>query len=335
MAHGHVPLLEPIVTYPDGETAEAPLSAPPRLDWQTDRRGDNAYLAGLLVNPDTRIITIVGDRIVIRSNHHRTAARLAEFRCDTIPGGSPQLDDLLFLGLRADAGQAVFALALTPEEAQRRDPDGAHLAPAVDLRSLALQGVLTAGDLTITTTAVALANWHSGVRHCGHCGARTLVLDGGWKRVCAVCEREQFPRTDPVVIMLVTAGDACVLGRQQKFSEGMYSALAGFIEPGETIEAAVARETREEIGLDVRAVHYAASQPWPFPHSLMIGCIADTDRRPLAVDRSELDDARWFSREEVRRMIRGEHEGGLFLPGPFAIAHWLVCRFAGDDGRKA
>lgn len=315
-----------------GET-DTPLTLVPGLDRQCERRGDEAYLTGLLVDHDTQIIAMVGDKIVIRSNPERTAARLAVFQHDTFPGGSPELNDLQFLGVREDAGNAVLALALTPEEALRRDGEGTHFAPAVDLRSLALQGVLPTTDLAIASTAAALANWHSGARFCGHCGAATRARAGGWKRTCDGCEREQFPRTDPVVIMLVSAGDACVLGRQQRFPDGMYSALAGFVEPGESIEAAVARETREEIGLDVTAVHYAASQPWPFPHSLMIGCIAEADQKPLTVDRSELDDARWFSKAEVRRMISGEHEGGLIVPGRFAIAHALVRRFADGAGR--
>lgn len=309
--------------------ADVPALSPrPALDRQSERRGDRAYLAGLAASPETQIIVIAGNKVVIRSNPERMAIRLAVFRRETLPGGAPAPGDLMFLGVREDGGPAVFVLLLTPEETQRRDPDGGHLAPAVDLRSLALQGA-SAGDLAIATTAVALANWHSGARFCGRCGAATSSVDGGWKRVCASCETAQFPRTDPVVVMLVAAGDFCVLGRQQRFPDGMYSALAGFIEPGETIEAAVVRETREEIGVDVTAVHYAASQAWPFPHSLMIGCIAEANQQPLVVDTSELEAARWFSRAEVRQMISSSHEGGLFVPGPFAVAHWLVRRFAG------
>jgi NAD+ diphosphatase len=150
---------------------------------------------------------------------------------------------------------------------------------------------------------------------------------GGWKRVCRNCRREEFPRTDPVVIMLVTDGSRCVLGRERHFAERMYSALAGFVEPGEDIEHAVRRETKEEVGLEIGAVRFALSQPWPFPHSLMIGCMAKAEPHPLVVSTAELEAARWFSRGEVQQMLAGEHPEGLSLPGPHAIAHALVNRW--------
>jgi NAD+ diphosphatase len=143
-----------------------------------------------------------------------------------------------------------------------------------------------------------------------------------------VCKAIHFPRTDPVVIMLAVDGDACLLGRQPRFPKGMYSALAGFVEPGETIEAAVRREVREEAGVVCRAVQYFASQPWPFPASLMIGSFAQAESRALEVDRVELEDARWFSRDEAIALVEGRHPDGLLAPAPMAIAHHLLKRWA-------
>ncbi len=150
----------------------------------------------------------------------------------------------------------------------------------------------------------------------------------GWRRDCPVCKATHFPRTDPVVIMLAVDGEACLLGRQPRFPKGMYSALAGFLEPGETIEAAVRREIREEAGVVCGAVQYFASQPWPFPASLMIGCFAEAEGRRIEVDRVELEDARWFGRDEAVALIEGRHPDGLTAPMPMAIAHHLLKRWA-------
>ena len=139
---------------------------------------------------------------------------------------------------------------------------------------------------------------------------------------------QHFPRTDPVVIMLAVDGDDCLLGRQPRFPKGMYSALAGFVEPGETIEAAVRREILEEAGVACGAVRYFASQPWPFPSSLMIGCFAEARSRAIAIDRTELEDARWFSREETLALLEKRHPDGLAAPIPMAIAHHLMKRWA-------
>jgi NAD+ diphosphatase len=154
------------------------------------------------------------------------------------------------------------------------------------------------------------------------------MKSGGWKRFCTSCEAEHFPRTDPVAIMMAVKGDKCVLGRQSRFPPGMYSCLAGFIEPGETIENAVRRELFEEAGVKTGAVRYLASQPWPFPGSMMIGCIAEALDDALVIDGEELEDARWFSRDEVISMIKGEHPDGLLAPQPIAIANAIMRAWA-------
>lgn len=307
------------------------LTAMSALDRMSARRGDARYLAERLAAQETRIIVLVGEKPVIRSNPERTAASLALFAPDALLTSDADNQALMFLGVRPETGVAIFALVLAPDDALRHDPEGRILAPAVDVRSLAMQGVLTSDELALAATAVALAHWHAETRYCGRCGHATRMLEGGWKRDCAACGHAQFPRTDPVVIMLPTAGDHCVLARQPQFPDGMMSAIAGFLEPGESIESAVARETAEEIGLTVTRVRYVQSQPWPFPHSLMIGAIAHVPYAPLTIDTAELAEARWLDRAEARKIIEGAHPHGLWAPRGHAIAHWLLRRFV-DDG---
>lgn len=294
-------------------------------------RRDEAYLEELLASPQARIFAMVGNKAVIRSSADRSHATLAVFGRDTCPASPPHLSDLMFLGIDTKTNKAIFVRIFAPDEAVMIDPEGNLLTPAIDLRSLATQGVLEAGELAMAATAAALANWHDSARYCGRCGQRTTPRDGGWQRHCSGCNHTLFPRTDPVTIMLITADDQCVLARKSEFPDGMVSALAGFLEPGETIEAAVLRETEEEIGIRARGVRYLASQPWPFPHSLMIGCIATADCTPLTIDTDELESALWVSRAEVRQMLANEHPQSLWVPGPYAIARTLIAHFVGED----
>jgi NAD+ diphosphatase len=179
-----------------------------------------------------------------------------------------------------------------------------------------------------------MLHWHARHRFCANCGAPTAVVQGGWRRDCAACAAEHFPRTDPVVIMLATADDQCLLGRSRRFVPHMWSCLAGFVEPGETIEQAVRRETQEEAGITCGRVSYFASQPWPFPMSLMIGCHAEALDRDIAIDPNELEDARWFSRDEIAAMLMRRHPDGLTTPPPIAIAHHIIRAWieAGEPG---
>jgi NAD+ diphosphatase len=172
--------------------------------------------------------------------------------------------------------------------------------------------------------AKSMVSWHQRHGFCANCGTRTAMKEGGWKRECPSCKAEHFPRTDPVVIMLVTHGDRILLGRQKQFMPGMYSCLAGFVEAAETIEDAVRREIFEESGIRCTDVTYYMTQPWPYPSSLMIGCTARATTEDIVVDRVELEDARWFNRAEVALMHKREHPDGLFAAHPFAIAHHLI-----------
>lgn len=188
-------------------------------------------------------------------------------------------------------------------------------------------GSLAPGDAPIFAAALSLGGWHGRHRFCANCAHPTDIVRGGWSRSCPQCGAEHYPRVDPVVIMLAEHDGSVLLGRQPQYPPGRYSALAGFVEVGETIEDAVARELHEEAGIRVGAVSYVASQPWPFPSSLMIGCTATAIDSRITIDRTELDDARWFSRDEVASAL-ADREGGPFKPPPrFAVARTLMERW--------
>jgi len=191
-------------------------------------------------------------------------------------------------------------------------------------------GALAEDEAPLFAAALSLAWWHSRHLFCANCGASTEIERGGWSRRCTECSAQHFPRVDPVVIMLAEHDGRLLLGRQPQYPPGRYSALAGFLEPGESIEAAVARELHEEAGIRVTDVAYVASQPWPFPSSLMIGCHARAVGDELTIDRTELDDARWFTREEVAAALKGDPDAAFQPPPRFAIArtlldHWLAA----------
>jgi NAD+ diphosphatase len=189
---------------------------------------------------------------------------------------------------------------------------------------------LSSAAAPVFAAALSLGGWHKRHRFCANCGAKTQIVRGGWSRSCPACGAEHYPRVDPVVIMLAECEGALLLGRQPQYPPGRYSALAGFVEAGETIEDAVSRELQEEAGIEISEVRYVASQPWPFPSSLMIGCWAHALGRDLTIDTAELDDARWFSREDVASALSNP-DGAPFQPPPrFAIArtlleHWLTA----------
>lgn len=229
----------------------------------------------------------------------------------------------IFLGLRD--GAAVFGMGISPAAAE--DLLGRPDVGVENLRAVAARGTVAARELSTIAMAKSLVGWHQRHGFCANCGVRTKMVEGGWKRGCPSCKAEHFPRTDPVVIMLVTAGDTCLLGRQAQFPPTMWSCLAGFVEAAETIEQAVAREIFEEAGVRCEDVRYYMTQPWPYPSSLMIGCIARATTTDIVVDRSELEDARWFSRDEVALMLAGTHPQGQTGPHAVAIAHHLLAQW--------
>jgi NAD+ diphosphatase len=300
------------------------------------RREDPVEVARLRAREDARTLLIAREMPILRNGETGLDPLLPMREIEALGGAQVEA----FLGLAPDGAPIFIALLLDEAVEQRADTSDGFLdrrilvAPGredlklVDLRSIAAGGLVPQDQGAMLAAAKALMNWHTRHRFCSNCGAPTEVAVAGWRRDCPVCKAIHFPRTDPVVIMLAVDGDACLLGRQPRFPKGMYSALAGFVEPGETIEAAVRREVLEEAGVACRAVQYFASQPWPFPASLMIGSFAQAESRSLEVDRVELEDARWFSRDEAMALVEGRHPDGLLAPAKMAIAHHLLKRWA-------
>ena len=208
---------------------------------------------------------------------------------------------------------------------------------AFDLAGLAAFGglreavpSLSREEAGIAAQARSLLDWHRRHPYCAVCGSKTEVRNGGSSRRCPACKAEHFARVDPVSIVVVTHGDHCLLGRSGRFAGNLYSALAGFIEPGESIEEATRREVKEEAGIEVGAVRYVASQPWPFPSSLMIGCLAEALSDGITLDKEELADARWFHRTIIKGVLEGT-EDEIALPQPLAIARHLITTWAYSD----
>jgi NAD+ diphosphatase len=265
------------------------------LDRAANHRADKAWLDAMRRGGKARLIRLNGDRVRLADGH-------VEF-------GSPKIDSAIFLGLDS-AKNAWFA-------------EESGIADGTDLRSIAVGALVPPEELGLLAQARSLLVWHSRRSFCSNCGARTEVQDGGYRRHCPACQMDHFPRTDPVVIMVAIHDGACLLGRQKSWAPGMYSALAGFMEPGETIEDAARREIFEEAGISIGAVHYIASQPWPFPSSLMIGLLGEAETSDIKLDHQELEDARWFQPAEVRAMLAGTHSS-LRCPPPMAIANHLL-----------
>lgn len=237
--------------------------------------------------------------------------------------GAPAIDEQGKLLWQAVEGSPPLFLGLNDQRPHFSAlPDGD--AP-IDARAhFQLLSLLDAAEAPTFAAALSLANWHRRHGHCSVCGQPTEPNRGGWSRKCGSCGAEHYPRVDPVVIMLAEHEGRLLLGRQPHYPEGRYSALAGFVEPGESIEAAVARELKEEAGIAVQGVRYLTSQPWPFPNSLMIGAWAEAPDDSLTIDTNELDDARWFTREEVVSALARDPDAPFQPPPRSAIARTLL-----------
>jgi NADH pyrophosphatase NudC (nudix superfamily) len=302
------------------------VTAPPALsrgtvDRAALRRGDEAWVAATLAAP--------GAGVLVLSPGRGTGRRASGWLAPVADG--PAGPDLVFvphadappgerwlLGVDGD-GRSYWATMGPPDPAAGR---------AADLWEVGAR--LSDRDAGLLTHAVALAQWHDRHPRCPRCGAPTVPIRAGAARRCEAEGSEHFPRSDPAVIMLVSDGaDRCVLGRQAGWPQGRWSVLAGYVEPGESVEQAVAREVEEEVGLAVRDLRFVASQPWPFPSSLMLGwtAVATPDgREDLTSDPEELEASRWVDRAEVRAALAGD--GGLRLPPPVSIAHRLLADWA-------
>ena len=294
------------------------------LERRSERRDDHAFIEALRNNPATRFLVFDGDAPLLKRGTEHDPWYIAS---ETAAFGEPLHS--VFLGEESD-GSGRFALGFTLNRAAD-DPSGDTLHERVELRSIALQGLVGTATLGMLGQAKSMLDWQRRHSYCANCGSPSRIAAAGWQRICDVCGARHFPRVDPVVIMLVIDGERCLLGRQRHFAPGMYSALAGFVEPGETTEDSVRREVMEEARVRCAQVVYFASQPWPFPSSLMIGCFAQASDTEIVVDTEELEDARWFSRSEVAAMLAGTSASGLSAPKPFAIAHHLLQAYA-DKG---
>jgi NAD+ diphosphatase len=289
------------------------------IDRASEKRNDEAFLRALMADERAGAYAIAGEMVVLKAGDE---IHDPMFRPDEVAALGPQTETV-FLGLVDGAGR--FGMGLDPSVVEPLKAQNRFVV--TDLRSIAMQGLVAEDHLPPLAEAKAMLHWHARHRFCSNCGAPSTLTEAGWRRDCPACKATHFPRTDPVVIMLAIDGERCLLGRQTRFVKGMWSCLAGFVEPGETIEEAVRRETREEAGITCGKVRYFATQPWPFPMSLMIGCHAEALTSDIAVDRSELEDARWFDREEAAQMLLRRHPVKLGTPPPVAIAYHIIRAF--------
>jgi NAD+ diphosphatase len=286
-----------------------------RLDRRSEARPDS-IIETSLEDARARLILFAGNRLVLAEGRDGRRMQFAPVE------GLHQPQSAIYLGTNEDGAPVLAVQALFEHDAP---PAGLIIT---DLRSVIAGELFSGPALGDAAYGASLMAWHRANPFCARCGAASGMAAGGAKRRCEACGSEAFPRTDPVAIMLVTRGDACLLGRSPHFPPGMVSCLAGFIEPGETIEDAVRRETFEESGIRVGRVSYVASQPWPMPHSLMLGFVCEALNDAIIADAAELELCRWFSRDDVRLMLAGTHPDGFSAPLKGAIARELMIGFA-------
>ena len=287
------------------------------IDRQSENRADDAAEKAL-ADPTARLLLMGSGRILLKLDPEGQAQGYFT-SAEAVALGS-ETGNAVLLGFSPAGPVVAIPVAAEPETLPQT-------IKAIDYRSVYMQGLVDPAALGALAQGASLLAWHANHRFCGKCGQPTEMRAGGYKRLCPACGTEHFPRTDPVAIMLTVSKDRCVLGRGRHFAPGMYSALAGFIEPGETIENAVRRETLEESGIRLGRVVYHASQPWPFPYSLMIGCFGEALNEDIDPDLAELEDCRWFERGEVLAMLDKSHPS-LVVPPPGAIAHHLIRAWA-------
>ncbi len=288
------------------------------LDRLSEQRGDTALVESLRAN--ARNFVLAGESFVLARRGEHFDPGLGNDEAESL--GDPL--ETALIGKDA-AARGHFARAIAPSRIDAIKARSEFIV--VDLRSIALQGLVPAADLSSLATAKAVLYWHERHRFCSNCGKPTRSAQAGWRRDCGACSAQHFPRTDPCVIMLAVYGEQCLLARQTRFPPGMWSALAGFVEPGESFEEAVRRETLEEAGIAGGRVAYFASQPWPFPMSIMIGCFVEAKSDKLKIDEVELEAARWVTKDECRLLLSGKHPARFFAPPPLAIAHHLIKSF--------
>ena len=317
-----------------GHSANAPMAFPGSgLDRAAGLRRDTEALARLAADPSSHVVLFWQGR----------PAFTPDGALIRVPPGHKVLryapETPIFLGREGESH--LFAADLSDWVPEGPQPDATAFFDATEQTHPDLPpgavfaelrgriGGLGARDAELAATARALFMWHRSHRFCARCGVESALRDAGWMRACPACGGQHFPRTDPVVIMLVTRGNRALLGRSPGWPEGMYSCLAGFMEPGETLEDAVRREVLEETGIQTGAVRFVASQPWPFPASLMLGCAARAVSDDITIDPTEIEDALWVTRERLTAIFAGT-DPAIRAPRRGAIAGWLLQQWLAD-----
>ncbi len=319
------------------KTAEQVVFGGSGLDRAAELRGKPEVLQQAIAESRAECILLWRGKLLV---HGPDFDRLYRLPCDH-PVLSYANEAPIFLG-REEQGRLTFAYdisAWTPDEAEQPDtasfvdttvqhhPDLPETAVFAELRRIMVR--LSARDAELGAAAKAVLGWHRSHRFCAVCGAESESTNAGWQRTCPSCGASHFPRTDPVVIMLITSGERTLLGRSPGWPEGMYSCLAGFIEPGETIEAAVRREVLEEVGVSVGEVTYLSSQPWAFPSSLMIGCHGVATSDDIQIDPAEIDHALWISKSDLMDAFAGQNPS-LMPARKGSIANFLLQNWLAD-----
>jgi len=298
------------------------------LDRGETQRRDEEWITKTAQDPNSRFLPMWGPKVLITEHSDPSGHGLGWLTMQDLKQAGIN-STVMLLGMLD--GTAYYAVDLSKQETAGEQLQGLNGYHFEDARNAAEQ-LLTGPDAGILAQGRAQINWHNRHGFCSVCGHETVIQRGGQKRVCPGCKAEHFPRVDPVIICLVTDGERCLLGQSRGRLARMnrYSALAGFVDQGESIEEAVSREIMEEAGLQVRNVRYHSSQPWPFPSSLMMGCHAEAATTEINMDPEEMTDVKWFGRQEVLQALAGENEQ-LLLPGPVAIAHHLIKTWANGE----
>jgi len=289
-------------------TPQKPGFSGGNLDRADHLRSDAAAIARLRQDARARVLMLEGFDPVLAADGGLAWRTVGE------------ADDgafLVFLGLQEERAQFVSLQVQSTDAPLFRSP-----------RTMQVLAALGPQDMAIYGAARSLLDWHGRHRFCGKCGSPTQPHRAGWGRQCTRCQSEHFPRVDPVVIMLAEHGGHALVGRQASWPAGRYSALAGFLEPGETMEEAVARELFEEAGVRATQVRYVTSQPWPFPAQLMLACLAQVDSAELTIANDEIEDAIWVSKDEVRAALAGQAGARFLAPPAYAVAHSLLQHWA-------
>jgi NAD+ diphosphatase len=302
------------------------------LDRAQIERRDLAQLDKLLTAPNSLFTPFQGDKPLIALSDTNPVGDIGWLALDDRRVQHIDRSAFHLLGKTAD-GHARFVCDIHGD-GENFEAEAALFSDAgkfIDLRSVGMQGLISNPSLGILAQGKSMTSWHRSHQFCSTCGAVSVAVEGGIRRHCPGCKANHFPRTDPVVIMLIIDGDNCLLGRSANYNEGQYSTLAGFVDQGETVEEAVRREIKEETRIEVGKVSYFASQPWPFPSTLMIGCHGEALSYDIHIDDHEIEHARWFSRQEVHLMFDKTHPDGLIVPPKYAIAHHLIRHFADGE----